>query len=147
MGRRYKKTRKVRGGSKYPLMPANFSLSSGLPMAKQTGGDGSAASYGVAVAGDLKTQFNNALSQGGVSGNLPGNTLIGTSGQGIPPMSQYPTAQQLAMAQSGGARRRRGGFIEPMLSQAAAPLALLALQQTYGRRPKRSFKRNRKSRR
>jgi hypothetical protein len=42
-----------------------------------------------------------------------------------------------AGGQKGGSRRRRrGGFMGSVLSQAAVPFTLLALQQRYGRRMK-----------
>lgn len=167
MARRHrKKSRKLRGGSLFPLRPANFVLGgqqaleppvalkesgqSGQPMQPRQSGGGSAASYVEHVAGTSQQQYNNVFSQGGPYGNVPGNTLIGQQGQGVPSGSGYPTPPQLAMAQSGGGRKR-GGFLGPIVNQAAAPLALLAMQQSYRRkhrnRTSRRSRRYRKSRR
>jgi hypothetical protein len=48
-----------------------------------------------------------------------------------------------AVVQKGGSQKRRGGFMGSVLSQAAVPFGLLALQQHYGRRMK-SRRRGRK---
>jgi hypothetical protein len=111
---------------------------------KQSGGAGysSAATYAQAVAGNEETQFANTFNQGGAFGKFPGNLLPVNGGQNLTNPHGVPTPQQLAMAQSGGARRK-GGFLD----QAAVPLALLALQQNYrGKRIGRSARRSRKFR-
>ena len=74
----------------------------------------------------------------------------------ILPASQTPTAGNLSLIQSAGARRRgrrgrmtkkRGGFLMgEVINQAVVPFGLLALQNRYGRRKSRMNK-SRRSRR
>jgi hypothetical protein len=147
MGRHHRKSRsrKSRGGALAPLMPANFSLGHGVAPQPIRQDGGSASSYVTSVVGDTNAQYNRVFNQGGEFGGVNGNTIIGTQGQGVLNQGSLPSSQQLAMAQSAGGRRKRGGFLGPALNQAAAPLALLALQQTY--RKRRSHKSSRRSRR
>ena len=91
------------------------------------GGYTSATTYAESVSGNAASQFSRTMEHGG-------NDLIGTSGQGTIPSSHLPTSAQLALVQSAGRRRRkRGGFLGQVLSQAAVPLGLLGMQQTYRR--------------
>ena len=55
-----------------------------------------------------------------------------------PAMVQNPaTAAPPASGQRGGSRRRkRGGFMGSIISDAVVPFGLLALQQSYGKRSK-----------
>ena len=149
----------------FPLSPANFSLApeptagqvaaaaqpapvqaQGPDQAPQKGGYGSAATYVESVAGNLNTQYANTFNQAGAYGKFEGNLLPVDGGKNLMNMSGVPTPQQLAMAQSGG-RRRKGGFLGPALNQAAVPLALLAMQQTYRRKSRRGSRRSRAARR
>ena len=155
----------------FPLRPANFSLApeptagqvaaaaqpAPAPVqaqapeqapvqAPQKGGYGSAATYVESVAGGLNTQYGNTFNQAGAYGKFEGNLLPVDGGKNLMNMSGVPTPQQLAMAQSGG-RRRKGGFLGPVLNQAAVPLALLAMQQTYRRKSRRGSRRSRTARR
>lgn len=142
------KSRRVRGGA-YPLNPATYidgpaqMQSVGpaqMPSKPQLGGN----NYVQNVVGGMDAQYARVFSQGGQFGNVPGNLIIGTSGQGVSAQNVMPTSQQLAMAQNGGRKKRRGGFLGPMLNQAATPLALLAMQQRYGSRKRKSSSRNRR---
>jgi hypothetical protein len=137
------KSRRVRGGA-YPLNPATYidgpAQMPSVGPKPQLGGN----SYVQNVVGDMDAQYARVFSQGGQFGNVPGNLIIGTSGQGVAAQNVMPTSQQLAMAQNGGRRGRRGGFLGPMLNQAATPLALLAMQQRYGSRKRKSSSRNRR---
>jgi len=98
---------------------------------RQMGGENytSATTYGMAVNGDTNAQYNRVF--GTEYANVPGNTIIGAQGQNVTPVSQMPTAANLAAAQSGGKRRRHGGFLG---EEALVPLAVLGPQQTYGRK-------------
>lgn len=96
----------------------------------------SAATYGEYVNGNANAQFSRVFDQGG---NFPGresNLLIGAQGQwGTSPGT--PSAQNLSLIQRAGSRRRksrRGGFLGPMINQAAVPLSILAMQQLYRRK-------------
>ena len=72
-----------------------------------------------------------------------GSKTLGNSFTILPP-SQTPTAGNLALIQSAGGRRRgrrgrmtkkRGGFLMgEVINQAVVPLALLGMQQNYGRK-------------
>ena len=108
------------------------------------GGYSSATTYGMAVNGSQESQFSRTFDQSGPYGNVPGNSLIGTSGQGLSTSSRMPTQAELNLAQSGGRRRIRGGFLGEVVNQAIVPFGLLGLQQTYGR--KKGGKRTRKNR-
>ena len=103
------------------------------------GGD-SAWQYEMATVGNMNQQIQNSLvSQPGdnvVSANstqsVPVNNLNANTLQGM------PTAAQMKLIQSGGRRRRHhkksvGGSISSIVSTALAPLALLGLQQTFGK--------------
>ena len=139
--------RNKRGGSLLPLMPASISFAPPAPVPVAPAPQGGGGSYVESVVGDMQQQYGNTFNQGGPYGSVQGNALIGQQGQGIPHASIMPTAQQLAMAQNGG-KKRHGGFLGPMLNQAAAPLAMLAMQQTFRRKRHGSASRlSRKSRR
>jgi hypothetical protein len=118
------------------------------------GGSGSyssASSYGQYVAGSPDVQFSNTFNQNGPYGNVPGNSLIGQQGQGLPSSSQMPSSSQLQLIQNGGRRtrrhkRHRGGFLGEVINQAIVPFGLLGLQQSYHRK-KGGSHRSRRSRR
>jgi hypothetical protein len=83
-------------------------------------------------------------SMGPSQGNMgPSQGNMGPS-QGNMGSSQGPDMMQKIMQQRAGRRRRRGGFLGEVINQAAVPLSILAMQQTYRR--KRGGKR-RKTRR
>jgi hypothetical protein len=116
-GRTRSRGRNIRGGSG----GANYS---------------SAATYAEYVAGNANDQYARVFNQGG---NFPGresNLLIGAQGQwGTSPGT--PSAQNLSLIQRAGSRARRsrkGGFLGPMINQAAVPLSILAMQQLYRRK-------------
>jgi hypothetical protein len=97
----------------------------------------SASTYGTYVNGPENSQFERTFASSGEYGNRIGTEYIGAQGQGINSAS-IPTAQNLSLIQSAGkrrfrSRRKRGGFIGPIINQAIAPGVLLALQQTYRR--------------
>lgn len=105
----------------------------------------SATTYGEHVYGSGASQWARTMDQSGPYGQIQGNALIGAQGQNVVPTSQMPTSNNLALIQSAGRRRRRGGFIGDVISQAAVPLAILGMQQTY--RKRRGGKRTRRTRR
>jgi hypothetical protein len=120
---RKNKSRKMRGGKGVNMFPNNFESVSGS--------NGSSGwSYVNNLVGGLDQQYNNTL-----VGNGSGNQLVvGT--------------QKVQM--TGGRhhrRNRRGGYFGPVISDAIVPLGLLAAQQTYGKRLKRSRKSRRTRRR
>lgn len=98
-----------------------------------------AASYGMFVNGTGDQQWNRTMDQSGPYGQIQGNVIIGAQGQNVTPPSQVPTAEQLALVQKAGKRRRRGGFLGEVINQAVVPVSLLGMQQTY-RRNKRGGK-------
>ena len=75
------------------------------------------ASYELAVAGNGQQQFNGVFGPGS-SGQS--NAIVGLQGQ------------------HAGSRKKRGGVFGQVLSQAAVPLSLLAMQQSYRRRSNKS---------
>jgi hypothetical protein len=94
----------------------------------------SATTYGEFVNGSVNSQWDRTLGQSGVYGQIPGNVLIGAQGQNAPSPSQMPSSQNLALIQSAGRRRRRGGFLGEVINQALVPAAILGMQQTYRRK-------------
>jgi len=118
---------------------------------KMRGGSGpysSATTYGGYVNGSGNSQFSRVFDQGGAYGQVQGNNIIGTGGQGVISPTQMPTSSQLSLIQkAGGRRRRRGGFLGEVINQAIVPVALLGMQQTYGRRRGSKRHRTRKHRR
>ena len=97
---------------------------------KMRGGYSSASSYAEHVVGSANSQFARTMDQ---SGAHQGNELIGAQGQGIVNSSQLPSSSQLGLIQSAGKRRKRGGFLGQVISQAIVPFGILGMQQRYGR--------------
>ncbi len=115
---------------------------------KMRGGSySSATTYGSYVNGDAGSQYNRVFDQAGAYGQLQGNVIIGAQGQNVTPPSQIPTSSQLALVQTAGKRRKRGGFLGEVISQAIVPFTLLGAQQTYGKRRGGSRRTRRRSRR
>lgn len=109
----------------------------------------SGASYGGYVNGNLDSQLARTFDQAGPYGQVPGNVLIGAQGQNVIPPSQMPSAAQLALAQSGGKRKRKakkGGFIG-VLNQGLAPLSLVALNHMIGDKNKNPYRYSRRNHR
>lgn len=100
----------------------------------QRGGNySSATTYGGYVNGSGPQQFERTFSTGGEYGSRFGSEYVGAQGQWAS-QPNTPSASNLSLIQSAGKRRRRGGFLGPVLSQAVVPATLLALQQTYRRK-------------
>ena len=113
---------------------------------KMKGGSySSATTYGQYVNGSGDSQWNRTMDQGGSYGNVQSNLLIGAQGQNSQ-LNGAPSASQMKLIQGGGRRRRKGGFLGSVINQALPPVAILAMQQTYGRK-KRGGKYTRKYRR
>ena len=136
--RHYRRTRKNR--------------SSGYRRRSQRGGYSSASSYGTYVdGGTIGQQFRDTFGQNHF-GNTS-NSIVGAQQQNSG-LSGQPNSSNLALVQAAGRRRRRkgygssmsrkkrGGFF-PIISQAAAPLGLLALQQTYKKKSRSPYDRHR----
>jgi len=104
---------------------------------KRGGGNyDSASTYAYYVNGSPNAQYARTLDQGGEYANRTGNVLIGAQGQWAYEPNA-PSQQNLNLVQSAGkSRRKKGGVFGSVLNQAAVPLALLGLQQTYGRKRK-----------
>lgn len=105
---------------------------------KQSGGADSGWSYVMSKVGDGWTQFQNSLTL------QPGQNLGTSQSNDIEPIGKpnfqnnqgMPTSKELALIQSAGKRRKKrsGGSWVAMANQAAAPVALLAMQQNYGKK-------------
>ena len=110
---------------------------------RQRGGYSSATTYGMEVNGTGPEQYARTFSTDGQYASRFGNEYVGAQGQwAVQPAT--PTPEQLALVQSAGRRRRRGGFLGPVISQAIVPATILAMQQTYrrnGRNSNKTFKR------
>jgi hypothetical protein len=118
----------------------------------------SASSYGTYVNGSGNSQYDRVFSQNSPDINNPSNNIWGVQGQNLT-MPQNPTPQQLSLIQSAGAKRRttrrmsrsrsrsrRGGSFAQVINNAVVPFSLLALQQTFRRKGKKSSKRRTKRR-
>jgi hypothetical protein len=96
----------------------------------------SGTTYNEYVNGSGDSQYNRVFDQGGVNDARQSNLLIGAQGQWAQ-ATNAPTAQNLSLIQSAGRRHRkskRGGFWGQVINQAATPLALLGMQQTFRRK-------------
>ncbi len=112
---------------------------------KMRGGSySSATTYGEFVDGSGQSQWDRTMVQSGAYGAIPGNAIIGSQGQNVTPASRIPNAEQLALIQKAGGKRRKGGFLGEVVNQAIPSLVLLGMQQNY-KRNKRGGK-TRKSR-
>jgi len=96
------------------------------------------ASYGMYVNGQGPSQWTRTMDQSGPYGQVQGNVIIGAQGQNVTPTSQMPNSSNLNLVQSAGGKgkHKRGGFLGEVVNQAVVPVALLGLQQTYGRKKK-----------
>ena len=97
----------------------------------------SGSTYGSYVNGSGDSQFARTFDTTGPYASRVGAEYVGAQGQNVQ-QPGVPTAQNLALIQSAGKRRRsrRGGFFGEVINQAIVPFGLLGLQQTY--RKKRS---------
>ena len=97
----------------------------------------SGSTYGSYVNGTGNEQFARNFDSTGPYAARAGAEYVGAQGQHVQ-QPGVPTAQNLALIQSAGKRRRsrRGGFFGEVINQAIVPFGLLGLQQTY--RKKRS---------
>ena len=111
---------------------------------KQKGGD-SGWQYGLKVNGTPDAQFSRTFDTTGPYGSRVGSEYVGAQGQWSSQPSN-PTAQNLNLIQSAGKRRKKGGFLGSVISQAIVPFSLLGLQQTY-RRKKNGGRKTRRHRR
>jgi len=100
---------------------------------KRGGSYTSASSYGTYVNGNQNAQYDRVFSTSGAYGNVPGNLLIGQQGQNAQ-QPGVPDSKSLALVQSAGGRKKRGGLWGEVINQAVVPVALLGMQQKYGRK-------------
>ena len=121
------------GGAVAPLNPSTYAA----------GGTEGAAPYVLSQYGNGNTQWDNVFTGSGASPY--GNQLVNLQHPGVTSPAMVPNPATVAppattappAGQKGGSRRRRrGGFMGSVLTQAAVPLGLFALQQSYGRRLK-----------
>ena len=109
----------------------------------------SASTYGSYVNGPPDAQFNRTFDIAGPYGSRVGAEYVGAQGQNSQQFGT-PSAQNLSLIQSRGGNRksRRGGFLElgSVINQAAVPLTILGMQQTY-RKKNGGGRRTRKYRR
>lgn len=106
------------------------------------------ASYGVFVNGSGNSQFARTFDATGPYADRAGSEYVGAQGQWSQ-QPNVPSAQNLALIQSAGRRRRRsrrGGFFGEVINQAIVPFGLLGLQQTY-RKNRNGGKKTRRHRR
>ena len=106
------------------------------------------ASYGVFVNGSGNSQFARTFDATGPYADRAGSEYVGAQGQWAQ-QPNVPSAQNLALIQSAGRRRRRsrrGGFFGEVINQAIVPFGLLGLQQTY-RKNRTGGKKTRRHRR
>lgn len=124
---------------------------------KQSGGADSGWSYVLGQVGDGWTQFQNALTlqPGQNQGTMRSNDIEPIGKPNFQDHQSMPTPKDLSLIQSAGKRRRNGrkrsrcgGNWSMIAKQAATPLALLGMQQTYKKRSNKSSrtKKSRKSR-
>ena len=114
----------------------------------------SGSTYGSYVNGTGPLQFNRTFDIAGPYGARAGSEYVGAQGQNSQQFGT-PSAQNLALVQSAGQRRRRskrGGFLElgSVINQAIVPFSILGMQQTYRKKShggRRSRKNSRKYRR
>jgi len=105
----------------------------------------SAASYGSYVNGSGDAQYSRVFDQTVSNASTPSNVIVGAQGQWTQ-QPNIPTAQNLALVQTAGkSRRKRGGLLGEVITQAVVPFGILGLQQTYKR--KRHGGKSRKHRR
>ena len=143
-GKRHNKSRRSRRMYRVPGKPGAFSQAGGSvaplnPATYAAGGAEGAAPYVLSQYGDGNTQWDNVFRGSGPSPY--GNQLVNLQHPGVTSPAMVPKPEPPAApvaGQKGGSRRRRrrGGFMGSVLSQAAVPFGLLALQQSYGRRMK-----------
>lgn len=143
-GKRHNKSRRSRRMYRVPGKPGAFSQAGGSvaplnPATYAAGGAEGAAPYVLSQYGDGNTQWDNVFRGSGPSPY--GNQLVNLQHPGVTSAAMVPKPEPPAPPASGGQkggsrRRRRGGFMGSVISQAAVPFGLLALQQSYGRRMK-----------
>ena len=108
----------------------------------------SAGNYLLSVVGDGWTQFTNALTLNPAQGPVAAaQTEIVPIANPNANVSNYDKSLgQMGGKGRGKGRGRKGGFLGlgPVLQQAAVPIALIGMQQTYAKRHKRGGKRTRR---
>jgi hypothetical protein len=118
-GKRHRRrTRKMRGGASNTLVGNNYEQ---VP----PNGGSSGWSYVNNLVGGLDQQYNGALMGSGSGNQLAINNQTSTMSGG---------RRRRHRSYSRRHRRRRGGSFGPIISDAVVPLTLLAAQQTYGRK-------------
>jgi hypothetical protein len=118
---------------------------------KMKGGASSGWQYVYDQVGNGWTQFQNALTL------QPGQNLASMQTNDIEPIGKpnfqnyqaEPTAKDLQLIQSAGRRKKKskkGGNWGAVINQAAAPLALFTLQNTYKKKSSTRSRKSKKSR-
>jgi len=125
-----------RGGSHYKRGGSHYKRGGSHSMmhVKRGGANySSGSSYGSYVNGSGNSQFARTFDSSGPYANRLGNEYVGAQGQWSKQMA-VPSDQNLALVQSAGTRKRRGGLFGEVINQAAVPFGLLALQNSYGKK-------------
>jgi hypothetical protein len=127
--RRYsskKRGSKKRGSKRHGSRSKKHSIRGGVGNAPASAGI-SAADYELRTVGPLDIQARNALT------THPGVPITATS-------AHSNAIRGLAGQSAGGKRRRhhKGGYWQQVIQQAATPFALLGLQQSFGKKTRKS---------
>ena len=137
-GKRHNKSRRGRRMYRVPGKPGALSPAGGSPLNPATyaaGGSQGAAPYVLSQYGNGSTQWDNVFRGSGPSPY--GNQLVNLQHAGVTSPAMVTKPEPPASGQRGGSRRRkRGGFMGSIISDAVVPFGLLALQQSYGKRSK-----------
>ena len=91
------------------------------------GGNGGASGYVTGLVGGVNDQLSNS-NHGGLS------TLSGHPITGFPSSTPMQLGGRRRKSRRGRSRKQRGGFWESMVAQAAVPLTLLGIQQSFRRK-------------
>ena len=91
-----------------------------------------AASYALATAGNLNTQYNNVFDIG--INNQRGNGLIGIQGQTVGGGRSRRRKNKSKNKSKSRRKSQKGGLWGGIISTALAPFTLLAMQQSFRRK-------------
>lgn len=106
---------------------------------KMRGGNNysSAASYGGYVNGTTNEQYDRVFAQGGI----PSNVIVGAQGQNSQLVNLPTDANLKLIQSGGRRRKRGGLLnVAPIIAQGAVPLTLVALNNIYGKKYSKSKK-------
>jgi len=120
-----KRGSKKRGSKRHGSRSKKHSIYGGVGNVSSSAGI-SAADYELGTVGSLDAQITNSLT------THPGVPITATS-------AHSNAIRALDGRMAGGKRRRRkGGYWQQVIQQAATPFALLGLQQSFGKKTRKS---------